>query len=406
MVTPDQQSHDRNRNLLAWQTATTLAGGLPAEHGMEARDQRTPGGMRQILPRRRLRTFQCCERPATVMTVRAKLRLVAGASLATVTSLIVSPLAIQPAQAAAIGFRIENGRLVEAHGVPFTMRGTNQLHAFHYSQTGESIAEIESLGANTVRVMVSGGRATQNNGLLSDVQDVANIVGLCKANKIICILADFDTTGTLAQFDWTLDRAADYWISVQDALKGQESHVLINIGNEPYGDANQNEWTAATIAAITKLRNAGFAHTLVVDAPDWGQDRQFVMRDNADAVYSSDPDRNTLFSIHMYSAFDTATAVIDYMDSFQRRGLPLVIGEFSNDFGPRRADTNTIMAQAVSRGIGYLGWSWSGNTGDSLDLNQVASFDVARLTDWGQRLFNGADGIRATSTQATIYGGA
>jgi mannan endo-1,4-beta-mannosidase len=326
-----------------------------------------------------------------------KLRLAIAAAVSTLIATVF--VAIQPAQAA-VGFRISNGRLVEANGTPFVMRGTSHAHVWYQSQTS-SFANIKSLGANTVRVVLSGGRWTPANG----ASDVANIVSLCKASKLICVLENHDTTGFgEQQSEWTLDRAADYWISVQSALTGQENYVLLNIGNEPYGNNNITGWTAATTSAIAKLRNAGFDHTLVVDAPNWGQDWQFLMRDNAPAIFSSDVDRNTLFSIHMYGVFDTAAEINAYLDSFQTRGLPLIVGEFGHNHSDGNPDEDTIMAQSVSRGIGYLGWSWSGNGGGVEYLDQVTNFNVSQLTSWGQRLFNGANGIRATSVQASIYG--
>jgi mannan endo-1,4-beta-mannosidase len=257
------------------------------------------------------------------------------------------------------------------------------------------------LGANTVRVVLSGGRWTPVNG----ASDVANIVSLCKANRLICVLENHDTTGFgEQQNEWTLDRAVDYWISVQSALTGQENYVLINIGNEPYGNNNPAGWTQATTNAISRMRNAGFDHTIVVDAPNWGQDWQFIMRDNAQTIANSDVDRNTLFSVHMYGVFDTAAEINAYLDSFRTRNLPLIIGEFGFNHSDGNPDEDTIMAQAVARGIGYLGWSWSGNGGGVEYLDQVTSFNVNQLTSWGERLFNGANGIRSTSVQATIYG--
>ena len=83
--------------------------------------------------------------------------------------------------------------------------------------------------------------------------------------------------------------AADYWIGLQSALAGQEDYVIVNIGNEPYGNTDYASWTAATKAAIQKLRDAGFEHTIMVDAPNWGQDWQFIMRDNAASVFAADP---------------------------------------------------------------------------------------------------------------------
>jgi len=41
-----------------------------------------------------------------------------------------------------------------------------------------------------------------------------------------------------------------------------------------------------------------------VDAPNWGQDWQGVMRANAQSVYAADTTGNLIFSIHMYSVFD------------------------------------------------------------------------------------------------------
>ncbi len=35
----------------------------------------------------------------------------------------------------------------------------------------------------------------------------------------------------------------------------------------------------------------------------------------------------------------------------------------------------------------------------------TVNFDPNQLTTWGQRIFNGANGIKATAKEATIYGG-
>ena len=35
----------------------------------------------------------------------------------------------------------------------------------------------------------------------------------------------------------------------------------------------------------------------------------------------------------------------------------------------------------------------------------ATDFDPTQLTTWGQRIFNGANGIKATAKEATIYGG-
>jgi hypothetical protein len=153
------------------------------------------------------------------------------------------------------------------------------------------------------------------------------------------------------------------------------------------------------------MRNAGFHHTLMVDAPNWGQDWQFIMRDNAASIFNSDPDRNTIFSIHMYGVFNTASKVQSYIATFVNHGLPLVIGEFGDNAPDGNPDEDAIMSQAQSKGIGYMGWSWSGNSGGVEYLDMVTNFDPNQRTAWGTRIITGANGLQQTSQEASVYGG-
>ncbi|MFJ8716082.1 cellulase family glycosylhydrolase [Streptomyces violaceus] len=328
----------------------------------------------------------------------ASLPRVAGVAAA-LLGLLLSFLSLStPAQAAPTGFRIENGRLLEANGNDFVMRGVNHAHTWYPGET-QSLADVKALGANTVRVVLSDGhRWTKNSA-----QDVAGVIAQCKANRLICVLEVHDTTGYGEEAAaGTLDHAADYWIGLKEVLTGQEDYVIINIGNEPWGNTNPAGWTDPTIAAVKKLRDAGFTHTIMVDAPNWGQDWQGVMRDNAKSVYNADPTGNLIFSIHMYSVYDTAQEITDYLNAFVNAKLPILIGEFggpADQYGD--PDEDTMMAVAQQLRLGYLAWSWSGNTDPILDL--AIEFDRTRLSSWGQRVFNGANGIAATSKEATVY---
>lgn len=308
----------------------------------------------------------------------------------------------QPAQAAA-GFTVSGSRILDANGSTFVMRGVNHAHTWYPSQTTKSLADIKALGANTVRVVLASGQRWTANS----VADVSNVITQCKANRLICVLEVHDTTGYGEQSGAaTLAQAVDYWISVKSALTGQENFVILNIGNEPYGNGSAvTNWTADTKSAISRLRAAGFQHQIMVDAPNWGQDWQFVMRDNAASVFAADPNRNTVFSIHMYGVFDTAAEINDYLGRFQTAGLPIVVGEFGFNHSDGNPDEDTIMATSQQLGIGYLGWSWSGNGGGVEYLDLVTNFDPAQLTSWGQRLFNGANGIKATAKEASVFGG-
>ncbi|WP_433317288.1 cellulase family glycosylhydrolase [Micromonospora sp. CA-269861] len=324
-----------------------------------------------------------------------------SAAGATLLALLVAVLAFgQPAHAAA-GFSVAGGKLYDANGTEFIMRGVNHAHTWYPQQTS-SFADVKALGANTVRVVLSSGdRWTRNTNA-----DVANVISLCKANRLICVLEVHDTTGYGEQSGAiTLDRAVDYWLSLADVLSGQERYVIVNIGNEPYGNQNYASWATDNANAIKRLRAGGLTHTIMVDAPNWGQDWSFTMRDNAASVFAADPARNTVFSVHMYGVFDTAAEISDYLGRFRSAGLPIVVGEFGFNHSDGNPDEDTILAYSQANGIGWLGWSWSGNGGGVEYLDLATNFNPASLTDWGQRLFNGANGIRQTAREASVFGG-
>ena len=321
----------------------------------------------------------------------------AGAATAALAlSLLV--VAAPQAQAQQGGFSISGRALIDANGNPFIMRGTSHPDVW-FANERASYAEIADLGANAVRVVLGSGHRGWGT---STVSDVTTVIDLCKQNELICMLEVHDTTGFGEQAGAaTLDQAVDYWNSIRSAVIGQEAYVLINIGNEPIGNNNPQQWTAATVDAVQRMRQLGFDHTLVVDAPNWGQDWTNTMRSNAMTVWNADPQRNTLFSIHMYEVYGTASAITSYFDAFEQMGLPLIVGEFGNAHNGQDVDEDTIMAEAQARGIGWLAWSYSGNSDGLLD--QTSNFDPNQLTAWGQRVFNGPNGIAATAQCASVF---
>ena len=330
--------------------------------------------------------------------MKRQLATAVAAVLAAAASLVVGVLVLSQPASAAVGLHISGRNIVEANGSNFIMRGINHEHIWFTNQTS-SFANIKATGANTVRVVLGSGKRWGPS------TDVANVVSLCKQNRLICVLEVHDTTGFGEDgAAASLDEAVTYWISQKAALVGQENYIVINIGNEPIGNNNASQWTAATTAAIQRMRANGFEHLLMVDAPNWGQDWQFVMRDNAQTVLNADTQHNTVLSIHMYSVFNTASSITSYLDTFQNNGWPLVIGEFGWQSDSSQVDDQTVMSEAVKRGLGYIGWSWAGNNDPILDM--TVNFDPTQLTTWGQRIVNGPNGIKATSKEATIYRGA
>nr|BFE68859.1 hypothetical protein GCM10020092_021600 [Actinoplanes digitatis] len=131
-----------------------------------------------------------------------------------------------------MGLHISGRNIVEANGQTFVMRGINHPHVWYTNQT-KSFADVKALGANTVRVVLGSGKRWGPS------TDVANVISLCRQQRLICVLEVHDTTGYGEDAAAaTLDEAVNYWISQKSALVGQESYVVINIGNEPIGNTN------------------------------------------------------------------------------------------------------------------------------------------------------------------------
>ena len=262
--------------------------------------------------------------------------------------------------AATSGIHVSNGRIVEGDGSDFVMRGASHAYLWYPNRTN-AIGDIAAKGANTVRVVLGSG----NRWARTDTAQVAALITQCKQSRVICVLEVHDTTGYGEDgAAASLNQAVTYWKSVKSALDGQEGYVVVHIGNEPWGNNNYGRGTAATKNAISQMRAAGFHHALMVDGPNWGQDWSNTMRDNAASVFASDPDRNTIFSVHMYGVCSTADKVTRYLGTYVNARLPIVVGEFGYQHSDGNVDEDSIMATAQARGLGYLGWSWSGNGGD------------------------------------------
>lgn len=301
------------------------------------------------------------------------------------------------------GFSIDDGRLLDGNGMPFVMRGVNHAHTWYPGRTQQALSHIADAGANTVRVVLAtGGRWSRNNGA-----DVAQVIAQCKVNALVCVLEVHDATG------WGEDaaaihisEAAEYWVSpdIVEALSGQEDYVLINIANEPFGNSvSESNYVDGTTSAIQRIRDAGLTHTIVVDASSWGQDWENHMRANAPQIFAADPLANVLFSVHMYQVYGDHNTVASYMQDFEDMGLPLIVGEFGHEHQGQPVDEDSILAEAQARGIGYLGWSWSGNTEPYLDM--ALNWDPNNLSGWGERLFNGENGIVETAQCASVFEG-
>lgn len=107
----------------------------------------------------------------------------------------------------------------------------------------------------------------------------------------------------------------------------------------------------------------------------------------------------------MYEVYNNASIVQSYLSSFQNRGLAIIVGEFGAEHNGSNVAEEAILQYAQDQGIGYLGWSWSGNGSCCVQLDIVNNWNAASLSTWGNYLINSTNGIKATSKLATNFSG-
>ena len=302
--------------------------------------------------------------------------------------------------AATGGFQVSGTKLYDANGNEFVMRGANYPHAWYTSEYETAIPAIASKGFNCVRIVLSNG---QQYGKTS-YSEVSALIDICKKNNLVAILEVHDATGS----DSTdaLNQAVNYWIEMKSLLQGNEAYVILNIANEWYGSWDDGStWKSGNISAIQSLRNAGISNTIMVDCAGWGQYPQVIF-DHGQAVLNADSLGNTMFSIHMYEyAGGDSTTVKNNIDNVVNKNLCLVIGEFGGYHTNGDVDEGTIMSYCQEKSVGWLAWSWAGNSQELSFLDLCYDFAGNSLSDFGNTVIYGSNGVSQTSKTWTIFTG-
>lgn len=309
-----------------------------------------------------------------------------------------------PGNESKYGFYVQDGRLYDAKGNIFIMRGINHAHTWFEDQLDTALTGIANTNANIVRIVLSnGGQWTKDSKISLEM-----IIEKCKQQQLVVMLEIHDCTGygdtQYAANAVHISTAVDYWIEMKDVLMGEEEYVIINIANEPFGnDISENTYVNDHIAAIQRMRNNGFKHTLVVDGDNWGQDWENTMRNRALEIFNTDPEKNVVFSVHMYEVYQNDYAINSYMQTFVNNNLPLIVGEFGADHQGQEVDEGSIIQRAEQYGLGYIGWSWKGNNPETASLDIAVDWAGNTLSSWGETLVNSTYGIRNTAETATIF---
>lgn len=297
------------------------------------------------------------------------------------------------------GFYVSGTKLYDANNNEFVMRGVNVPYAWYQDQFTASVQAIAAKGANTVRVVLGDGQQYSK----TSSQELSNIIQTCKDNQLICVLEVHDATGS---DEWyALETAVNYWKEMKDQLQGNEQYVIVNIANEWYGTWNGSAWADGYKYAIKSLRDAGIQNTLMVDCAGWGQYPDSI-KDYGKSVFEADSLKNTVFSIHMYEyAGANYTTVSNNINNALNLNVPLVIGEFGQKHTNGDVDEDAIMSICKNKSVGYMGWSWKGNGSEYAYLDLSNDWNGNSLTDWGNRLFYGTDGINSTSKVCSVFSG-
>jgi hypothetical protein len=314
----------------------------------------------------------------------------------------LAPQGVQrPAGSDSAGFFVSGGRLYDHDGHDFVMRGINNPLAWFQDRNNGALAwltQIASTGSNTVRLVWE--TDAGNPQLLRDA------IERCLELRMVPMVELHDVTGGTNVDDPA--NMAEYYAAdpVKQILLDYEDSLLVNIANEWNGA--DSIFVQAYQQAIDVLRGAGIRHTLVIDANGYGQRANTVLT-QGQALLDADPQHNLLFSAHMYEEFRDAQTIRNTLQRAVDQKLPFIVGEFGFQRGdapnpPIPVPYDVLLSESERLGIGYLAWSWTGNSGgvEYLDLT-ARSGSADALSAWGDGVINGADGIRATAQPASIF---
>jgi len=304
---------------------------------------------------------------------------------------------------AADGFYTSGTKLMDANGKEFVMRGANYSWAWQRGNESTVIPAAARQGMNCLRISISDGHLSYCGGV-TPASTVANLIQLCENNKLICVLVVHDELG-----DNSLDaiqRAADYWASIASTLKGHEWSTIVNIANEWVADHDKNDvWSQGYQKAVKTIRNAGITNTLMIDCAGYGQGPSSIWERGAEVV-AADEQKNILYSIHMYDwAGKDESTVKENIDKALTVGVPLVIGEFGYEHKGNEVAYQTILDYTKEKRVGYIGWSWTGNSSDTQALDMFGGYDDSNMKTNGEKIILGSNGIKETAEICSVYGG-
>jgi mannan endo-1,4-beta-mannosidase len=298
------------------------------------------------------------------------------------------------------GFTVSGTKLIDACGNEFIINGINNPHIWYQEEAYLALNQIAKLNVNCNRIV------WETRG---KVDSLEMIILKTIELEMIPMVELHDVTGSPATSG--LMEMVGYYTrpDVKEMLLKYEKYLLLNIANE-WGDhtVTGEHWFESYRQAVDTLRTAGYRFTIVIDAPGWGQNLEPIQQ-YGNALLQADPNKNLLFSVHMYGSWNEAMKIKKELDKAHQANLPLIVGEFGYNY--REGDNNLhctvdhrmILTTCQELGYGYMPWSWAGNNAENAWLDLAEYSDWSTLTWWGREVFNGEQGITATAKKASVF---
>jgi mannan endo-1,4-beta-mannosidase len=308
------------------------------------------------------------------------------------------------------GFFVLNGKLYDPNGNEFRIRGVDILHWGDSSQAG-----VGRSGANTARIFMwyesSGAPAYMSLAQSYAAQKVVPILTMPLFPNGTGSSGNTSATELMAGVGW--------WVANAATFTAIDKYLMINIANE-WGPSNSPVWRDAYVNAIASMRAAGYLGPLVIDAGGWGQNIDDLLNYST-AVFNSDPQKNVIFSLHIYGAIPTVNVAPDLTQLAAlsaSAGMVFIVGEFGpgRNIGPTPTLTTPgqVITAAEASGIGWIGWAWDDNNLPGGAAND-SSFSMTKtgpgiytqpsdLTTFGQDVvLSPIYGLQALAKRATIF---
>jgi Cellulase (glycosyl hydrolase family 5) len=296
--------------------------------------------------------------------------------------------ALRPASSKGVGFFVSNGKLYDANGVEFRIRGIDKLH-WDNGSTGLSNSK-----ANTVRWNIDFTQPAAKNIAL--LQGGASKTGGGIYDHMVVMPGAWSApagTLTCSSDASILASAVSVWVAQASSWTQLEKYSILNIGNE-WGPSNSTVWRDSYISAISQMRTAGYHATLSITSGGCGQDNADLTT-YAQAVFDSDPEKNVIFDRHVYGGDADVSALSKDATALAALGLPVIFGEFGPGMSIGPSPTNLTPAQVIQtaeqNGFGWLAWAWDDNNLSNAQADN----------EWFALSYTGA---YASSADLTIFG--